>query len=142
MSRLRALGDADASYLFKCPGCGQSHVIPTTGARAWGFNEDVHLPTFTPSILARGVKNPWGPDFDSTPTVYHSFVTNGRIQFLGDCTHALAGQTVDLPEVGDPRSAFTKVLSLLNQAADDSSDHDDDDTYAPGENVREYPTKE
>jgi hypothetical protein len=23
-------------------------------------------------------------------------VTDGRIQFLGDCTHALAGQTVDL----------------------------------------------
>lgn len=29
--------------------------------------------------------------------VCHSFVTDGRIQFLGDCTHALAGQTVDLP---------------------------------------------
>ena len=24
---------------------------------------------------------------------------NGQIQFLGDCDHALAGQTVDLPEV-------------------------------------------
>ena len=31
-------------------------------------------------------------------TVCHSFVTDGRIQFLADCTHALAGQTVDLPE--------------------------------------------
>ena len=30
----------------------------------------------------------------------HSFVTDGRIQFLADCTHPLAGQTVDLPEVG------------------------------------------
>ena len=28
----------------------------------------------------------------------HTFVTDGRIQFLGDCTHALAGQTVDLPD--------------------------------------------
>lgn len=24
--------------------------------------------------------------------------TDGRIQFLNDCTHALAGQTVDLPD--------------------------------------------
>ena len=24
--------------------------------------------------------------------------TDGRIQFLGDCTHHLAGQTVDLPD--------------------------------------------
>jgi hypothetical protein len=29
--------------------------------------------------------------------VCHSFVVDGRIQFLGDCTHHLAGQTVDLP---------------------------------------------
>lgn len=28
----------------------------------------------------------------------HSFVTDGRIQFLTDSTHELAGQTVDLPE--------------------------------------------
>ena len=30
--------------------------------------------------------------------VCHSFVTDGRIQFLGDCTHKLAGQTVNIPE--------------------------------------------
>ena len=36
--------------------------------------------------------------FDHIDTVCHSFVTDGRIQFLGDCTHSLAGQTVDLPE--------------------------------------------
>ena len=34
------------------------------------------------------------PRFSS---VCHSFVTDGLIQFLGDCTHALAGQTVDMP---------------------------------------------
>ena len=30
------------------------------------------------------------------------FVTDGKIQFLGDCTHALAGQTVDLPDMEKP----------------------------------------
>ena len=30
--------------------------------------------------------------------VCHSFIRDGRIQFLGDCTHHLAGQTVDLPD--------------------------------------------
>ncbi len=29
----------------------------------------------------------------------HSFVRDGRIEFLGDCTHKLAGQTIELPEV-------------------------------------------
>lgn len=26
------------------------------------------------------------------------FIRDGQIQFLGDCTHALAGKTVPLPE--------------------------------------------
>ena len=32
------------------------------------------------------------------PFVCHSFVVDGRIQFLGDCTHELACQTVDIPD--------------------------------------------
>lgn len=31
-------------------------------------------------------------------TVCHSFVTEGRIQFLGDCTHVLAGQAMPMAE--------------------------------------------
>lgn len=31
----------------------------------------------------------------------HSFIEGGRIRFLSDCSHALAGQTVELPEI-DP----------------------------------------
>jgi hypothetical protein len=30
----------------------------------------------------------------------HSFVENGRIRYLSDCTHAYAGQTVELKEIG------------------------------------------
>ena len=29
----------------------------------------------------------------------HSYVKDGQIQFLNDCSHVLAGQTVDLPEL-------------------------------------------
>ncbi len=81
---------------FDCPGCESPHVLPVTGARAWGFNGDHAAPTFTPSILITYT----GED-EGCPVreVCHSFVTLGRIQFLGDCTHALAGLTVDLPEV-------------------------------------------
>lgn len=80
----------------------------------WGFNGDLDRPTFTPSVLTRW--SPWEPPvnadnleaFKAAPWpqrqvehVCHSFVTDGRIQFLNDCTHALAGQTVDLPEIED-----------------------------------------
>ena len=30
--------------------------------------------------------------------ICHHFVTEGKIQFCGDCTHALRGQTVELPD--------------------------------------------
>lgn len=32
------------------------------------------------------------------PFVCHSFVVDGRIQFLGDCTHELVDKTVDIPD--------------------------------------------
>lgn len=65
----------------------------------WTFNGDYERPTFKPSILVKGTD--WDgkvPGQGITRTVCHSFVTDGRIQFLGDCTHSLAGQTVDLPD--------------------------------------------
>jgi hypothetical protein len=102
---------------FKCPGCGQTHTIGVgagPGPR-WDYNGDPDAPTFMPSVLARSghrvdgdMVNCWckynaqHPD-EPDPficTICHSFVTDGRIQFLDDCTHALAGQTVDLPDWG------------------------------------------
>jgi hypothetical protein len=49
----------------------------------------MEAPTFEPSILVEGARSRC-----------HSFVREGRIKFLSDCTHELAGQTVDLPEFG------------------------------------------
>ena len=112
MTRARRVGNEDGSdygISFRCPGCGDTHAVPTTGPKAWGYNGSLERPTLTPSVLVRsGHYAPhwkqgdgcWcGKDYGFSCYVCHSFVTDGRIQFLGDCTHALAGQTVDLPEV-------------------------------------------
>src|SRR3546814_5434913 len=63
----------------------------------WGYNGNPESPTFTPSILV-SYNGPDAGRNGAPPAICHSFVTDGRIQFLGDCTHALASQTVDLPE--------------------------------------------
>jgi hypothetical protein len=64
-------------------------------------------PTLTPSILVRGTvpvtdeqvaRIMAGEKIEPVETICHSYVTDGKIQFLNDCTHELAGQTVDLPE--------------------------------------------
>ena len=79
---------------FWCPGCDQAHGIAFgdgPGPR-WEWNGDVDSPTFRPSIMVnRGHENPAAP-------VCHSFVTNGQIEFLADCTHEMAGKTVRLRE--------------------------------------------
>ena len=88
--------DGGKSVMFEFPGCGENHGFPVDGSRGWSWNGDVDRPTITPSILARGFKPASGDSDDAIPYVCHSFVTDGKIQFLSDCTHAKAGQTVDL----------------------------------------------
>ena len=90
-------GDSDYKA-FICPGCKSSHHIPTGEApNAWGWNRSYENPTFTPSILVNG-----NPSFHNpTAPRCHSYVTDGKIQFLSDCTHHLSGQTIpmeDIPE--------------------------------------------
>jgi len=104
---------------FDCPGCGTRHAVNTVGPQAWSFNGDFERPTLSPSVLVRRghYANPDGQpgncacDFqqrfpNEAPwpwpcTRCHSFVREGRIQFLEDCTHALKGQTVDLPDCSE-----------------------------------------
>jgi len=86
------------TYLFQCPGCDCSHRISTTlGKRkegpTWTFNGDLDKPTCTPSLLVR-----WNYGQDQTKQVCHSFIKDGKIQYLNDCTHKLAGQTVEIPD--------------------------------------------
>lgn len=105
-SKLRAL-DGNL-VMFMCPGCREAHTVRVPPhPHAWGFNGDGDAPTFTPSVLVQGVRRITddeharlmaGEEIAPTPFTCHSFVTAGRIQFLGDCTHALAGQTVPLPD--------------------------------------------
>lgn len=79
------------------------HSVRTEGRGAWGFNGNVDAPTFTPSVLTTYRANP-----DADPVRFpewlkerrcHTFITNGMVQFLGDCTHALAGKTEPLPDL-------------------------------------------
>lgn len=87
--------EGEKFYVFHCPGCECGHQIPVSGPRAWTWNQSTTSPTFTPSILVnRGSMNPVSP-------VCHSYVTEGKIIFLPDCTHKLSGQTVEIPDWDD-----------------------------------------
>lgn len=102
--KLRSVGfgTAGSGIAFWCPGCNEAHAIRTEGPggefnRAqWQWDGNINAPTISPSIL---VQAEWGPEAAGPPKrICHSFVRVGMIEFLGDCTHALKGQTVPLPD--------------------------------------------
>jgi hypothetical protein len=72
-------------HMIHCPACQCGHHLDGR----WEYNDNEESPTFRPSLLTQG---------GSQRGRCHSFITDGKIQFLPDCSHELAGKTVDLPD--------------------------------------------
>lgn len=85
----------DNRLIFECPGCKNLHQPRFAGAEPiWTWNGDVEKPTINPSIRAR-----WDEGDKHVEKCCHIFVRDGHIEFCGDSTHELAGQTVEMLEV-------------------------------------------
>lgn len=76
---------------FYCPGCGYGHqfIVTSDSNPAWTWNGDLTFGTFSPSLL-------YCPNDPNCRC--HSYVREGRIEYLGDCWHELKNQTVDVPD--------------------------------------------
>jgi len=83
LATVRHIDGSFYAWIFQCPGCHDVHLVDGR----WSFNNDQEKPTFQPSLKRTR------PGY-----CCHSFVRDGKIQFLGDCTHELAGQTVEIPD--------------------------------------------
>lgn len=79
---------------FLCPGCNNDmHLLPISGTGkvpngrpSWDFDGNIESPTLSPSILTQV-----GSQF-----ICHSFMRNGYFEYLSDCTHQYAGQTIPM----------------------------------------------
>lgn len=111
MPRIKQTGEN--RFEFTCPGCGENHAING----GWTMTGGDERPTLNPSVLVRSGHFVTGraddascwctynaeqrekgePEAPFQCSVCHSWIRDGQIQFLDDSTHALAGQTVDLP---------------------------------------------
>ena len=87
-------GSSETMLWFWCPGCDEAHAVPVDGPRRWTWDGNLDAPTLSPSLLVRGGSG--GSD-----AICHSFVRAGRMQFLGDCSHAMRGQHVAIPPLPD-----------------------------------------
>lgn len=94
------------SYSFRCPACQITHgfVVSTDAMlRGWDFNGDIERPTVWPDISgACPRRDSDGRFIYEPPWVHcHLFLRDGILEFWPDCSHALAGQSVPLPDIPD-----------------------------------------
>jgi hypothetical protein len=106
---------AEVTHLMlNLPGPYSRRMLPVMiggrreGTPNWTWNGSTESPTLKPSILVKGTvpltdeeadRIHAGEKFTPVPCICHTFVNDGRVQFLDDCTHEFAGQTLDLLEV-------------------------------------------
>ena len=93
---LKEIGNASAALMY-IPGVPCHILINLEGPHpVWVWNGDKRNPSISPSILTR---LNWGAD--GKEICNHVFVREGKIQYLGDCTHEYAGMTLELPKLCD-----------------------------------------
>ena len=96
--KIRRASFKDGSFshwLYFCPACEAPHQLD----KRWTFNGDMDKPTFRNSVLVHPVPAAGIPKC-------HSYITDGVIAYLADCTHAMAGKSVPIPEWPWPTGSF------------------------------------
>ena len=89
------------TLFFYCPGCKLTHLVRVDrqGKPNWVWNNEPKKPTLSPSVVVRFTKpaRELGLGKNSgTQEKCHSYIQDGRILYLADCTHELAGKRMDM----------------------------------------------
>lgn len=82
----------DGMMRYYCPGCNRCHTIPIAPdgtEEPWDFNDNLEKPTVLPAIVIE--------DGDGTKVCQH-FITDGKISYLENSKHALAGHVVEMKD--------------------------------------------
>lgn len=95
-NKVKFIERPETKYLvFKCPGCGYEHVFVISSTEytdVWRWNGSLVKPTLAPSLLNT---------IPNKNKVCHLFVEDGQIRYMADCTHELAGKTVDMEDINE-----------------------------------------
>lgn len=78
------------------------------GSGKWTWNGNTERPTLMPSILTTTTDELTDDELDRIKSGEkvepreircHTWITDGKVQFLPDCSHEFAGQTLDLLDI-------------------------------------------
>lgn len=75
---------------FYCPACQMLHAVTFGQSGGWEFNENLDFPTIVGSILVH---------HGGIIPRCHSNVDQGFIVYSSDCSHGLAGHTLELEDL-------------------------------------------
>lgn len=93
--------DTEKAIVFWCSGCQEAHCCrywsKEPKSPCWWWNQLEHAPTLSPSVLCN--HGDWSQAAGRTRC--HLFVRDGRLEYLADCGHVLAGQTVAMLDVDE-----------------------------------------
>lgn len=96
-------GNGGRMLFWYCYGCDEAHAVtldypmsgPNTGP--WRWDGNVEAPTFAPSVNVRPAgRDPQRPQDRGR---CHQVITSGMVSFCADTQHALAGQTIPMPDL-------------------------------------------
>lgn len=96
------------TFAHWCPGCRERHLFnitrPLHNGAMWSWNGSSDTPSFMPSmnIKVGPYEDPDHPEDYEPQRVCHYHLTDGVITYCADTTHALAGQSVQLPDYPYP----------------------------------------
>ncbi len=110
------LRKSTSGLTFYCPACKRPHMVSLD---MWTWDGNIETPAFSPSVLVTSGhfdsnfkqgdpcwctyneehKEPDDSLNKFTCNRCHSFIIEGKIQYLPDCTHEYAGQTIELPDL-------------------------------------------
>lgn len=106
---LRDWPDAHGMLTFWCPGCNSGHTVTYGGGETWQWDGNTERPTLSPSVLANGTRGNSTEEWNRAHPRCHTFVRDGRIEYLNDCEHDLAGQTIDMVPIPDRYRDFLRA---------------------------------
>lgn len=103
--------ETKTGYMIKCPVC-KWHEFPKVGksGASWSFNGNYEKPTFTPSMNEAVGPFPEGSQWAGQIRRCHFVLTDGKLNFCGDCSHELSGRQRDLESFSQEEIDYYALL--------------------------------